>query len=149
MQLHPWKWMPRDGGMSSGISPLWWTTPISITEQAVWEPWQGDVTWNKVTFFPVFYFRSDMTLLLSKTGLLISLIYLYYSVSRPCLWFLMQNSTLLLNLWPLCLHFIFDQIVFLHQSYIIFSKARINISLVCSTTTNVTDQERIFLMGTV
>lgn len=58
------------------------------------------------------HFRSDITLPRSKICLLMSLIYLYYSVSRPCLWFLMQNSTLLLNLWPLCLHFIFSSNTF-------------------------------------
>ena len=90
------------------------------------------------------HFRSDMTLPLSKTVLLISLIYLYYSVSRPFQCFLMQNSTQLLNLWPLCLHFIFNQILFLDQSYKIFSKGRINISWVYSTTANISDQESLF-----
>lgn len=58
------------------------------------------------------HFRSDITSPLSKPGLLISLIYLHYSVSKLCLWFLMQNSMQLLNLWSLCLHFIFNQILF-------------------------------------
>lgn len=72
------------------------------------EMWLGT---KDFSFFPQSHFRSDITLPLSKTGLLISLIYLYYSVSRPCLWFFMQNSTQLLNLRPLCLCFIFDQIL--------------------------------------
>lgn len=107
------------------------------------------MTWNKgniyLFIFPRSHFRSDITLLLSKTGLLIYLIFLYYSVSRPCLWFLMQNSTQLLNLWPLCLCFIFNQILFLHQSYKIFSKDRINFSWVYSTAVNTADQESLFL----
>lgn len=100
-------------------------------------------------FFPQSHFRSDITLALSKLVLSISFIYLYYSVSRPCLWFLMQNSTQLLNLWSLSLCFIFDQILFLHQSYKIFSKGRINISLVYSTTANITVWESIFFVWTV
>lgn len=103
---------------------------------------------NKVTFFCLL-FQVWHNFAFQKTGLLISLIYLYNSVSRPCLWFLIQNSTLLLNLWLLCLHLLFDQILFLHQSYKIFSKGRINISLVCLTTFNISGQESIFLIGTV
>lgn len=111
------------------------------------ESGEGNVTWNKgFLFFPQTNFRSDITLALLKLVLSISFIYLYYSVSRPCLWFLMQNSTQLLNLWSLCLCFIFDQILFLHQSYKIFSKGRINISLVYSTTANITFWESGFFL---
>lgn len=89
-------------------------------------------------------FRSFITLLLSKTALFISSVYLYDSVPRPCLWFLMQNSTPLLILWPLCLYFNYSSNAFLHHSYKTFSKGRINISSVHSTAANVTDQEHLF-----
>lgn len=87
---------------------------------------------------------SFITLLLSKTALLISLVYLYDSVSTHCLWFLMQNSTQLLILWPVCLYFNYPSNTFFHHSYKTFSKGRINISSVHSTAANITDQEHLF-----
>lgn len=116
-----------------------------LLQRRQWESLGKEMWLGTKDFFFSLRLISDLTTLaLLKLVLSISFIYLYYSVSRPCLWFLMQNSTQLLNLWTLCLCFIFDQILFLHQSYKIFSKGRINISLVYSTTANITFWEFFF-----